>query len=258
MRIINEKAIVVGFEEIDFDKFPNLKVVGCNATSTEHIDDECAKRGIKVISLRGETEFLNTITSTAEHTMGLILALSRNYKASLNTQYYKDRDLYKGHTLSGKSLLLIGGDGRIGRQVQKMAKAFGMQVAIYEKHQPVEQLHELLQFSDVVSVHIPLLGNEGFFQKGYFSLMKPTSFFINTSRLGIVESGALLWALKYDIIFKSAVDFTDDLELVKYAKTHDNLILTPHCGGNTFEDRERTEEFIIMKVNQHLHNVVSN
>ena len=129
----NGKAIVVGFEKVDWDKFPNLEVVGCNATSTEHIDEECVKRGIKVISLKGETFFLSTVTSTAEHTIGLIIALLRNYRTALNPPY-KQRDEYKGHTLSDKTLGIIGCDGRVGKQLIKRAEAFEMKVIGCDKY----------------------------------------------------------------------------------------------------------------------------
>jgi len=88
--------------------------VGCNATSTEHLN-WVREKGIKVIDLKGETEFLNTICSTAEHAVGLMLALARNYKTALHSPY-SDRESYKGHTLAGKNLGIIG-YGRIGRQV---------------------------------------------------------------------------------------------------------------------------------------------
>lgn len=247
MIVINDKAIVVGFEPIEWEKFPNLVVVGCNATSTEHIDEECAKRGVKVISLKGETKFLNSITSTAEHTIGLIIALLRNYKTALNAPY-KDREEYKGHTLYGKTVTLFGGNGRVGSQVSNRLKAFGMTVYRVDEN-------EIPQFtlkSYVVSLHIPLQGNEGFFTKRMFREMLPNSYFINTSRSGVVEEGALLFALSNNIIAGAAVDFIDDPQLLEYAKTHNNLLLTNHQGGNTFEDRKRTEDFIINKVTEFL------
>ena len=81
-----------------------------------------------------------------------------------------------------------------------------------------------------------------------FSQMKSTAYLINTSRGGVIEKGALLWALENGIIKGAAVDFVDDPQLLQYAKIHSNLILTPHLGGATFEDMSRTEEFIINKV----------
>ena len=251
MKIVSPKAILVGVEKVDaefLDKFPNLKVLGTNTTGNDHIDqDELKKRGIHFISLKGHAVFLKYITSTAEHTVGLIIALLRNYKIALNAPY-QSREEYKGHTLYDKTITLIGGNGRVGSQVSNRLKAFGMTVYRVNKG-------ELPQFtlkSHVVSLHIPLEGNEEFFTKQMFQEMLPYSYFINTSRSGVVESGALLWALKNNIIKGAAVDFTDDSELLEYAKTHNNLILTNHLGGCTVEDMQRTEDFITNAVNNYL------
>lgn len=248
MKILNNKSILVGFE--DFELPEGVEVIGCNATSTEHLD-KYREMGIKVIDLKGETKFLETITSTAEHTIGLIIALLRNYKTALNAPY-KDRDSYRGRTLSGKTILLIGGNGRVGRQVRDRAEAFEMKVLIYEKNEPIENLYKDLEESDVASIHIPLSNNESFFSREFFSLMKPTSYLINTSRLGVVDNSALLKALESGKIAGAAVDFIEDKKLVEYARTHNNLILTNHQGGNTYEDRQRTEDFIIKKITDYL------
>ena len=258
MKILNDKAIIIGFEKIDFDRFPNLKVIGCNATSTEHIDEECEKRKIKVISLKGETKFLQKIISTAEHTIGLILALMRNYKSAFKNPY-QDRDFYIGNVLKEKTLGIIG-YGRVGKQVMEIAKIFRMKVIYFDKdisypdYSSSHNLEGLLEKSDIVSLHIPLQNNEGFFTKTMFQKMKPTSYLINTSRSSIIEKGALIWALKNSIIKGAAIDFIDDFELIKYAKNHNNLILTNHMGGCTEEDMEKTQNFIEKKVAEEIKN----
>src|SRR3990167_4494138 len=116
-QLYNGKAMLIGLKIVDkklLDTLPDLKVIGCNCTGLDHIDlEECDKRGIKVISLKGESQWLGeNIFSTAEHTFGLIISLLRNYKTALN-EPYKDREEYKGHTLVGKTLGIIG-YGRIG------------------------------------------------------------------------------------------------------------------------------------------------
>jgi D-3-phosphoglycerate dehydrogenase / 2-oxoglutarate reductase len=214
--------------------------VASPTTGLDHIDlEECEKRGIKVVSLNGERRFLDTVTSTAEHTVGLMIALLRNYKQSLNYPY-KERDYYTGHRVSGQTLGIIG-YGRIGQQVEQIAESLGMRVLYGE-------LTSVLMNSDIVSLHIPLENNKGFFTKQMFRNMKPNSYLINTSRSKIIEDGALLWALENGTIKGAAQDFIDDLELLEYSRTHDNLILTNHQGGNTFEDRQATEDFINKKI----------
>lgn len=258
MRVFyNGKAVIMGDENIDLGDFPKLKVLGCNMTGLDHLPlKECEEMGIKVISLKGETEFLKTVTSTAEHTIGLIISLLRNYKVVLNAPY-QDRDAYKGYTLAGKMLGIIG-YGRVGNQVSKMAKGLGMEVRAIDTLDEIttEKIrNEALQRSDIISLHIPLQRNEGFFTKVMFEMMKPSSYFINTSRSKVVEDGALIWALKSGIIKGAAVDFIDDPELCEYAENNSNLILTNHMGGNTFEDRERTEKFIEQKVEDYINQI---
>lgn len=237
------------FEKIDaqwLDAHQDVKVIGSPTTGLDHIDQAaCQERGVKVVSLQGELSFLRTITSTAEHTWGLIIALSRGYRSAF------DGVRRQGNRLSGKTLGIIGSRGRIGTQVAKYAKVFGMKVKKADKG---DKLVSLLRESDVVTVHIPLQGNEGFFTLAHFKQMKPTSYFVNTSRTKVMKDGALFGALRDGLIAGAAVDFTDDPDLVQYAKTHDNLILTPHIGGNTTEDRKLTDDFILERMQQCLSN----
>lgn len=264
MKVLNNgKAILIGLEYFNPDDYPLLEVVGCNCTGLDHLPwKQIKERNIKVISLKDYPLFLKTIFSTAEHTIGLIIALLRNYKTALNAPY-QDREAYTGHILSGKTLGILGGNGRIGTQLAKIADAFGMKILVYDKKPCLPWrfekkcfmevgLDELLKESDIVSIHIHLQGNEGFFTKEMFIKMKPTAIIINTSRDAILEKGALLWALENSIIAGAGIDFIDDSELLEYSKTHNNLVLTNHIGGCTVEDMVRTEEFIIRQVNKYI------
>lgn len=246
-RILSENmALITDFKRIDdawMDAHPDVKVIGSPTTGTDHIDLEALeKRGIKLISLQGERKFLNNITSTAEHTFGLILSLLRDYPRAFNGRDWRPL----GQKLSGKTLGIIGCKGRIGKQMKRIAKGFGMKViGVDKKH---GSWLELLARSDIVTVHIPLAGNEGFINYSHFAHMKPEAYFINTSRSGVVQKGHLLQALKDGKIKGAAMDFTDDPDLVKHAENSHNLILTDHIGGNTREDRAKTDEFIIHKM----------
>mgnify|MGYP001583738446 CR=1 FL=1 len=259
--LFNGKALIVSTEDINFDEYPNLKIIGCPMTGIEHLPLEYFRnKNIKVISLQGERAFLDDITSTAEHTMGLIISLLRNYKTAFQIPH-QNRNFYKGNTLSGKTLGIVG-YGRIGVQLATIAEAFGMNVLWVDKNangelfsgygNGIQSLYDMLSQSDIVSLHIPLSGNEGFFTIPMFDKMKSTAYLINTSRSKIIQNGALVFALKYAIIKGAAIDFIDDEQLIEYAKEHNNLLLTNHTGGNTFEDRERTEDFIIQKVKEYL------
>src|SRR3990167_8459994 len=122
MKWLSKQVLLIGLEKIDkqfLDKFPALKVLGTQTTGLDHIDTkECLKRKIKVISLRGETKFLEKIPATAEHTMALILSLIRRIPWAFEDTLagYWDREKFKGQELKGKTLLVVG-HGRIGKMV---------------------------------------------------------------------------------------------------------------------------------------------
>lgn len=257
MKILHEgKAIIIGDEILNLEAFPDLKVIGVPMTGLDHLPvEEIRNRGIKIISLRDFPHFLRFISSTSEHTFGLIIALLRHYKTALREPYL-DRETYKGHTLAGKTLGIIG-YGRIGKQMKEIAQGFRMNVLTHDldnehrftwyggwKLPDKSNLEQLLRKSDIVSVHIPLDGNEEYFTEAMFGFMKSSALFINTSRNKIVQKGALLEALENSKIAGAAMDFIDDEALRGYASSHDNLLLTNHIGGVTFEDRERTDKCI--------------
>lgn len=257
----NGRAIIVKMEELDLSQFPDLEVIGCPMTGVEHLPiKEIEERGIKLITLQGRQFFLKDITSTAEHTFGLILALLRNYKTALNAPY-KDREEYIGYKLSEKTLGIVG-FGRVGQQMAKIAHGFGMKVITYDKFNTrmyphslaMRSLEALLKHSDIVSIHVPLPGNEGFFGVDHFEMMNPSAFLINTSRDGVIQHGALRAALESNIIRGAAVDFIDDEELVEYASSHNNLVITNHIAGITHEDRELTDRYIELLVNNFISN----
>lgn len=233
--------LVTRLKKYPLNLFPDLKVIASPTTGLDHIDlDGCKERGIEVISLQGETEFLKGITSTAEHTIGLMIAVSRNYKSAFDNPTWS-REKHKGHRLAGKTLGIIG-YGRVGLQVSSRAQALGMQIAV--------TAGDMLEPLDYLTLHIPLEGNKGFFTKEMFKQMKPTAYFINTSRDEIVEKGALLWALENGEIAGAAVDFVDDKELLEYSGS--NLVLVNHLGGATIEDMQATEILIAQRVKEYL------
>jgi len=253
------------------DKMPNLKIIATPTTGLNHVDvKEAEKRGIKIVSLRGHTEFLDKITSTAEQTMGLIVSLVRKLPWAFD--YVKsggwvNRDQFRGHELARKTLGILG-LGRLGKMVARYALAMDMSVIASDpnvsetdmKNFGVRKvaMEELFKQSDVLSVHV-LLTDEtrNLVKREHFKLMKPTAYFINTARAEIIEHGALEETLENRLIAGAAVDvmwgeegglkFEQELKsnrLWQYAKTHDNLIIVPHIGGATYEAMAITEDFI--------------
>ena len=233
------------------------KFIASCTTGLDHIDTEyCRDKGIKIISLQGETEFLQDVWATAEHTWALIMSLVRKIPfahADVCAGNW-ERERWQGTELRGKTLGIVG-YGRVGWQVARFAEVFGMRIANYDKYQSYGVRFEwLLQNSDIITAHVPL-NNEtrGMFGEKEFATMKPGAYFINTSRAPIVEPQALYNALDGKIA-GVAIDVMEGYPnkyweyLTEHAKEHNNLIITPHIAGNTAESREKTQLFIANKI----------
>jgi len=254
------------------DDMPQLKIIATNTTGLNHIDTDYAfKKGLKIISLRGQTGFLKKITSTAELTLGLMLASVRHISSSCSgvKSGKWDRNYFRGNQLSGKTLGIIG-YGRLGKIMARYAKVLGMQVVVSDPYVKVKDskikavaLNQLFKSSDIVSLHVLLNErNKGFIKFNHFKLMKPSAFFINTARAELIEKDALYKALSQKIIKGAAIDVMDDESadgshlkndpLWQYAKSNDNLIITPHIGGATFEAMHITEDYIANLVKNYI------
>jgi D-3-phosphoglycerate dehydrogenase / 2-oxoglutarate reductase len=239
---------------------PRLKIIASPTTGLTHIDLEAAeRRGIRIISLRGETDFLKDIRATAEHTIGLILALTRHIPAAAAHVVAGgwDRDRFQGVELYGKTVAVIG-YGRLGRIVARYLRAFDCRVvAVDPKPSGTEvdfrSLDEALGLADIVTLHVNLTpSSRQFFGANQFASMRMGSYFINTSRGELVDEDALLVALRSGHLAGAALDVLCDEHsegmsshpVVRFAETHPNVILTPHIGGCAVEAMQKTETFL--------------
>ncbi|MFC1678235.1 NAD(P)-dependent oxidoreductase [Patescibacteria group bacterium] len=253
------------------NKGKSLKIIATATTGLDHIDvDFATKKGIEIISLREETDFLNTITGTAELAFGLMLDLMRQTHSAFDSvkKYQWDRESFRGHNLYGQTLGIVG-LGRLGGWMAKYGQAFNMNIISFDPKKDQQyfdnigvkkaEFEELLSQSDVISIHVHLKENtENMFGRGAFSKMKNTAYLINTSRGKIVNEEDLFDALESKKIAGYATDvLADELDfdkgfsehpLVEYSKNHDNLIIVPHIGGMTHESREATDIFIAEKI----------
>ena len=241
------------------------KYILCAVTGLDHIDiDACKEFGIKVISLKGETEFLKIVRATAEHTFGLMLALTRNIKKAF---YHVDskqwnRALFQGTELYKKKIGILG-LGRLGEIVAEYAEVFGMQVYYYDIKEKSTQkpfikcnnIASLFAQVDIVSIHVPYNSEtHGLVNKDVLKLMKPTATVINTSRGGVINEEDLLDSLQSKKIAGYATDVLygepeiENNPLVVYSISNNNLIITPHIGGYTYESVAKTERFIAKKL----------
>lgn len=193
---------------------PDLRLVATRSAGYDHIDlAACAERNITVCNVPQYGE--NTV---AEHTMGLILALTRNIYPAVDRVKRGDLgiDGLLGFDLYGKTLGVIGA-GRIGLHVIRMGRAMNMRVVAFDvRPQPIlaevlgfeyADLDALLQSADVVSVHVPLMpATRHLLNAEKLALMKPSAVLVNTSRGGVVDSRALLHALNEGKLAGAALD----------------------------------------------------
>lgn len=246
-------------------KNAECKYILCAVTGLDHIDIKaCEEFGIKVISLKGEVEFLKEVRATAEHTIGLLLALIRKTKNAFkhSEEGNWDRNQFLGSELYEKKIGILG-FGRLGRIVANYATAFGMKVYYFdieERNTPeaytrCSSIEELFSLVDVLTIHVPYNEDTHFMiNQNLFEIMSSNSIIINTSRGGVVNERDLLVALKNKKISGYATDVLygepaiKNHPLIKHATDFENLIITPHIGGNTIESIEKTENFIVNKL----------
>lgn len=247
------------------DAYPNLAFIASPTTGLNHLDQaEIARRGIEVLSLKGEVDFLQSITATAEFTWGLVLSLTRRIpqaQADVAAGHW-NRDGFRGIDLSGRTIGIVG-YGRLGQIVEAYAHTFRMHILVHDqkdiapKYGKSVQLDELLSASDIVTLHVDVNpGSVGLFDAARFAQIKPGCLFINTSRGEIVDEAALVAAVKDGIVQAAAVDVIQDEQigrgsspLLAYArKAGDRLLITPHLAGASLDSMHKTEEFIANKI----------
>jgi D-3-phosphoglycerate dehydrogenase len=226
------------------DAASSLKVIGRAGVGLDNVDLESATaRGIIVMNTPGG----NTI-STAEHTMSMILALSRSIPqacSSLKAGEWK-RSKFMGTELYNKVLGIVG-LGRIGSEVAKRALSFGMKVVAFDpfislevaKQMGVEvmELKDVLSGSDYITIHTPLSDEtKHMISDKEFAIMKPTAKIVNCARGGIIDEAALFKALESKKIAGAAMDvFENEPPTGSPLLKLENIVLTPHLGASTEE-----------------------
>ena len=253
--------ITIGFFVTDtmIKKFQKkLNIIFSPTTGRNHIIVKNKK--INVITLLNIKNKIQKIQSTSELTWGLILNLTRKIIPASKRNFLKklNREKYIGNDLLGKTILIIG-HGRIGKQLCKFARVFGMKIKIFEikYNQSKKNLYDLLALADIVVLCINFCdNNKKYFNRKCFSKMKKNSYFINTSRGELVDEKALLNFLKNKNLSGAALDVlanenhinsNTNHPLIDYSKKNTNLIITPHIGGATFESFKITRTDLIDK-----------
>ena len=248
---------------------PKLKYIITSGMRNKSIDFEAVKK--KNIIVCG-TEINSN--PAAEITWALILGLHRNLKQEIDNMFQGYWQTTIGFELKGKMLGLIG-LGKIGTQVAKVAKAFGMEVCAWSENLNLSHASELevlpmskedlLKNSDVISIHV-VFGDryKNLITKNELNMMKKTSFLINTSRGKIINENDLVQALKDESIAGVGLDVFDQEPLPQDHKLRflPNALLLPHIGYVTAENYSKFYSQMIENLNACVENkpirVISN
>jgi len=249
-----------------FGKDSKIRAIISPTTGLDHIDMKSAKlNGIKVFHLRGEKRLLKGVSGTAELSIGLMLSVMRKIPQSFSAvkSGMWQPGPFRGNEVAGKTLGVIG-CGRLGSKVCRTAVALGMKVIAFDPYikrfpsgvEDIKTQLDLFKQSDIVSLHVPLSDEtKHLISNLEISQMKKGVIIINTSRGAILKTGALLDGLNSEQVSAAALDVLEDEHLMKgdlhplveYACKFDNLLITPHIGGATFESVEKTDLFILRK-----------
>ena len=234
------------FDKQMIDAAKNLKIISTYGVGFDHVDTEYAKENEIVVSNCPES----VLRPTAELALTMILASARRiryYDHTLREGVFLNADEYdnQGYSVEGKILGILG-MGRIGQQVARFAKALGMKIIYHNRHQLDEKIEteldakyvdfdELIKNADFLSLHAPATDETyHIINADVFKQMKDTAFLINVARGSLVDSDALISALKNDEIAGAALDvFENEPHSRQELVEMDNVIMTPHVGSAT-------------------------
>ena len=238
----------------------NLKIIGRAGVGVDNIDLEAAtSHGIIVVnSPDGNTN------AAAEHTVALMLAMSRNIaKAAASTkQGLWERSKFTGHEVFGKTLGIIG-FGKIGHHVATTAKALGMNIIVSDPYTTkevvekfgakyVENLDELWGQCDYITVHVPKTKETlHMINKDTIAKMKKGVRLINCARGGIIDEADLAQALESGQVAQAAVDVYEtepNISDSPLVKTTGDILLTPHLGASTEEAQLKVAEDVAQQI----------
>jgi D-3-phosphoglycerate dehydrogenase / 2-oxoglutarate reductase len=249
-----------------------LKVIATPSTGSTHIDTAyCARRGIRLITLRG-SPVIGEVKASSEFTFALLLAVLRKlpfaFEAARKGGWRDIEARFRGVELSGKTLGVIG-YGRIGCNLARYARSMGMRVIAFDPNvriaesqvEQAAQPEQVLRVADAIAVCVHLdASTRGLVSERWFAQMKDGACFINTSRGEVVDEAALLRALESGKLRAAGVDVVSneqagnfaDHPVIRYARGHDNLIVTPHIAGLTVESEMKTARYAFDAIRREL------
>ncbi len=279
------EIIITSYDDITkkvIDSAPKLKLIACTRANPVNIDTKYAKeKEIPVLYTPGRNS-----DSAAEMTLGLMLSVARHipqgHNSLINREFTGEvvketkeglradvvwditvdspYSVFKGCELKGKTLGIIG-YGSIGRRVGKIARAFGMELLIFDPYLSEVDIEEIgvkvgdwdtvLSLSDFITAHLKVTpATTNIINKEAFSKMKSSAYFINTARAAIVDEKALIEALQNKVIAGAGLDVFEVEPLPGDHPFLDmkNVVMTPHIAGATTEVLTNHTKMIISDI----------
>ena len=242
----------VRITESDIPSDPKCRLVGVPATGLDHVAVRALEaHGVEVIGLHQCSKSIDGISATAEHAVGLLISLVRRIPMAawvVANRREWNRNNFRGQQLAGRTVGVIG-LGRIGMKFARIAQAMEMKVVGFDRTRreiegvvQMDSIEDLLAISDVISLHASL--DESSIQMiggRELEFCKEGSILVNTARGQLLDTEALIQHLKTGHLAGAALDVVEGEPnaipdfVYEYAAMNDNLILTPHIGGNTAE-----------------------
>jgi D-3-phosphoglycerate dehydrogenase len=245
--VVFDAYMKIPFPPERLERAKALKLFITATTGATHIaTHELEQRGIPLLTLKGQEHVTRNITAAAELSWLLLMSVARPFRAAIQEPLDGDwdRNKFPGTMLRGRTLGIIG-CGRIGTWVSRYANAFEMRVLGYDPLvaspadtiTPVD-LDSLLAESDAVTVHVNYTeASRNLLNRDRIFKIKRGAILVNTSRGELIDEAALLDALESGHLSGAGLDVLQgepdiaDHPLVRYARTHQNLVITPHIGG---------------------------
>jgi D-3-phosphoglycerate dehydrogenase len=238
-----------------------LRVIGRAGVGVDNIDlEEATHKGIAVMNTPGANA-----VAVAEQTLGMMLAMARHLcraDALMHAGKWEKKSL-QGTELRGKTLGVVG-LGRVGMEVARRARAFGMDLVAHDpfvsvavaKEQGIRLagLEELYVAADYITLHVGLTPQTaGMINKASIAKMKKGVRLVNCARGELVNEADLARALQQGHVAAAALDvFAEEPPMNSPLLTLDNVVLTPHVGGSTFEAQEAVGVQIAQQVKEYL------
>ena len=251
------------------EQAPNLRAIFSCRGGLENIDiDAASEHGVAVVNV------IRNAIPVAEYALGMIIALTRNigesHRALMAGEWRKSYPNSAFTSTLGNLTVGLAGMGNIGIEVATRLKALGVPMIAHDDYLDRERLdrnglsdvemtstlEELFERADVVSLHLRLTPEtEHMIDKRYFSRMKPTAYFVNTARGGLVNQEDLLDVLRRHAIAGAALDVFDEepLEATSGFQELDNVLVTSHLAGATVDAIPRAPHLLMREVEKILH-----